>query len=252
MSKQVFICPVCRTQYDFEPDYLGHRIQCDNCESKFFADYNVSTVNEAGESVAASPAAGFSPSAAASVAITPVTEDEVAAAETEMEDSAPDSQEFDGRVAAKCPKCSYSARVPLALAGRQLKCPQCQWIFRVEGLGGFEVVGGAAAAMPSAPAKPVTVEFAKDLAQPYSVTVTYRERVMVKIGQKMTPRIKEKSFVSHLGETVSFSISRPTKFVFRIGRLNAGGEFEAVPGRRYVIRRKGGFSWMAEEILDFE
>lgn len=251
MSKQVLICPVCRTQYDFEPDYLGHRIQCDSCESKFFADYNVSTVNEAEGSEATPPAAVSAPSAAARVAIAPVTEDEDAAAETEMEGAASESQEFDGRVAAKCPKCSYSARVPLALAGRQLKCPQCQWIFRVEGLGGFEVVGGAAAAVPSAPAKPVTVEFAQDLAQPYSVTVTYCERVMVKIGQKMTHKLKEKSFVSHLGETVSFSISRPTKFVFRIGRLNAGGEFEAVPGRRYVIGRKGGFSWKAEEVLDF-
>ena len=214
MSKQVIVCPICHAQYDYLEEYAGHRIQCDNCESKFFVGVNVTTV----------------PS------------DDDAEEGEDLAEEVPTVGSGDGTLLTKCPSCDYSARVPRVLVGHQLKCPLCQSIFRIAAVAEPKD-GGSASAV-----RKVEVRFVPDLSAAYPVTLSYPVRVTVKIGGRAVVKVREKTVTGKLGDTLGVVVPQLTKFRFSIGRLSSG-TFDGMPGRRYEIR-KVGIGWRASEVLD--
>lgn len=229
-KRYVIVCPICKTRYLYSDEYRGQSVECSDCKNIFAIDGNVyeeddGVIDQSQQSEGS----------------------QVVPAHCEIPSD---------RVEAKCGKCGYSALIPKDLSGKLVKCPRCANVFTAGDLGGFEIVDSilpqrsVSNQSQQRQIQPVKIQFAKDVAIAYSVTITYKEKTMVKFGGKMIPRFKERTVTGKLGETIRVPIQRPTTLYFKIGGMCGSGEIDAQPEAKYVVRRSGvlGCSWQATEV----
>lgn len=227
-KRYIIICPECKSRYLYSDDYKGQSVECPNCKKSFAVDKNIFEEDDGSDQPSVQQSSAPTPSAQ-----TPIPSD---------------------KIEAKCGKCGYSALLPLSLSGKSVKCPKCSNVFTVGDMGGFEVVNEA----PQQPehqtqrqaVQPVKIQFAKDVAIAWPVTITYMEKKMVRFAGKIIPKLQEKTITGRLGETIRVPIQQPTTLKFKIGGMCGSGKVDAQPEAKYVVRRSGmiGCSWQATEV----